>query len=258
MSKTIPYAAIATTADILEAPALSQRIARRESQLLLGEVFNVEAREGDFYRGYARHDGYRGYVHKDGLRPAQGRATHICTHQLGILHAGPDIKSRDLMRVSFLSRLNIEKNSLTNGFLKASGLGWIPAEHVAPLTTLKERLDHVQLALRFLGTPYRYGGRSTLGIDCSGLVQTVLTASGITRIPRDADQQQRSSRLGPKIEPSAARYGDIVFFPQHVGIMTGPDTVISATEKYAGVVVETLAELSARQGGITAVRRPQP
>ncbi|MCM2344230.1 MAG: NlpC/P60 family protein [Alphaproteobacteria bacterium] len=258
MKKVTPHTVIATTADILEAPALSNHIGRRESQLLLGEIFNVEAREGDFFRGYARHDGYRGYVHKDLLSPASGRATHICTNHVGILHAGPDIKSRDLMRVSLLSRLSIEKNSLTNGFLKVADLGWIPAEHVASLDTLKQRIDHVAQALNFLDTPYRYGGRSTLGIDCSGLVQIVLARSGFGRIPRDTDQQQRSSRVGAKVEPSAARYGDIVFFPQHVGIMTGPDTVISATEKYAGVVIETLDQLSARQNGITAVRRPRP
>ncbi|QQG35588.1 MAG: C40 family peptidase [Micavibrio aeruginosavorus] len=258
MKKTAPHITIATTADILEAPALSDHIGRRESQLLLGEVFNVEAREGDFLRGYSRHDGYRGYVHKDRLRPEQARATHVCSHHLSIIHTGPGIKTRDIMAVSHLSRLRIEKNSLTNGFLKVVGLGWIPAEHVAPVQSLRQRIDHVERALDFLGTPYRYGGRSSLGIDCSGLVQIVLTGSGYNRIPRDADRQEKSSHVGIKIDPALAQRGDIVFFPQHVGIMVGKDTIISATEKYSGVVIETLDELAARQGGITAVRRPRP
>lgn len=256
MTGKTPYIVVVPVADVLEIPAQADIILRRESQLLLGEIFNVEARAGLFFKGTCQHDGYPGFVQANQLVPAKSRTTHFCDNSIGIIHADASIKSRGIMTIPMMARLKIEKNSLKNGFLKVGELGWIPAEHVQPLPSLKQRADYVSHALTLLGTPYRYGGRSTLGMDCSGLVQTVLTRSGFSKIPRDADMQERSPRLGQKIDPANAQRGDIVFFPQHVGIMIGPDMIISATEKFAGVVIEALQDLTARQGGITAMRRP--
>ncbi len=256
MTGKMPYIVTVPVADVLELPAQTDMIMRRESQLLLGEIFNVEARAGDFLKGTCHHDGYPGFVHIDQLTPAKGRTTHFCDNPIGIIHSDASIKSRGVMTIPMMARLKLDKNSLKDGFLKVGELGWIPEEHVQPLKNLKHRIDYVEIALELLGTPYRYGGRSTLGMDCSGLVQTVLNMSGFKNIPRDADMQERSSRLGKKVDPATAQRGDIIFFPQHVGIMLGPDKVISATEKFAGIVIETLQGLAERQGGITAMRRP--
>lgn len=254
MSKSTAYIVISPLADLREEPGTVGGIGRRDSQLLLGEIFDVEGRDGNFFKGRARHDGYKGYIALPHLMPMEGRATHFVDNNLTIVHNAADIKSGHKMNLSFMSRLEIEKDSLRNGFLRACGLGWIPEHHVKPLSALKKRVDHVSAALRFMGTPYRYAGRSALGIDCSGLTQVALTRAGFTRIPRDADMQEKSGYLGPVVQDT--QRGDIVFFRGHVGIMIDDSRIISATEKYAGVVVETLDELAARQGGVTAIRRP--
>lgn len=258
MKDRAPYIAVRTVADIREEPTLIDGIGRRESQLLLGEIFDVESREGRFFKGRSRNDGYKGYVHFADIMPAHGKATHFVDNPLTIIHTAPTIKRRGVMSASFMSKLEIEPDSLTGEFVRACGLGWVPVSHIKPLSSLKVRIDHVDQALRLMAAPYRYGGRSALGIDCSGLVQLSLTRSGFGRIPRDADMQEKSARLGPKVNSQSLQRGDIVFFPHHVGIMLDHKNILSATEKFSGVVIEKISDMVKRQGAITTVRRPAP
>lgn len=139
MSKGNAYIVISPTADLREIPGNIGGIGRRDSQLLLGEIFDVERRDGNFFKGRSRHDGYKGYIALPHLMPLEGRATHFIDNQLAIIHHAADIKSGHKMNLSFMSRLEIEKGSLRNGFVRACGLGWIPEGHVRPLSELKKR-----------------------------------------------------------------------------------------------------------------------
>ena len=121
--------------------------------------------------------------------------------------------------------------------------------------------DSVAVAERFLETPYLWGGRTSEGIDCSGLVQTALMAAGVAS-PRDSDMQEAA--LGEPIaidDPSAplAR-GDLVFWKGHVGIMRDPVTLLHANGWHMKTVSEPLAQarerIAANGGGkVTSVRR---
>jgi cell wall-associated NlpC family hydrolase len=88
----------------------------------------------------------------------------------------------------------------------------------------------VATARTWTGTPYRYGGTSRSGLDCSALVQNVLRAHGI-QAPRTANQQMRWARQIPKAQ---AGPGSLVFgvtasgFAHHVGIYLGNGTMIDA------------------------------
>jgi cell wall-associated NlpC family hydrolase len=116
--------------------------------------------------------------------------------------------------------------------------------------------DPVVIAERLIGTPYRWGGRSGDGIDCSGLVQLALAFSGIAA-PRDSDQQ-REGLGAPLAEHAVARRGDLVFLPGHVGIMADPFTLLHANAWWMAVVREPLADVLARlpeDQGIIARRR---
>ncbi len=93
----------------------------------------------------------------------------------------------------------------------------------------------VATALRFVGLPYLWGGITTFGLDCSGLVQLAHRAVGVV-LPRDADLQWADRRLSP-VPPGSIRPGDLVFFgPRrgtitHVGIAIGRRAFVNATTR---------------------------
>src|SRR5260370_23190365 len=84
---------------------------------------------------------------------------------------------------------------------------YLPRQHLGLLDAKSP--DFVGVAERFVGTPYLWGGKSSFGIDCSGLVQLSLGAAGI-KSPRDSDMQQAS--LGRPLDLAEAnnlRRGDL-------------------------------------------------
>jgi cell wall-associated NlpC family hydrolase len=131
-----------------------------------------------------------------------------------------------------------------NGYVALADLG----EPTGP-APVAEPGDAVEAALARLGTAYVWGARGGAGIDCSGLIQTSFARAGHA-LPRDSDQQQACG------EPACdIRRGDLVFFPGHVTIATAPDEVVHASQDKGSVVIEPLAELMARKGEPSAVRR---
>jgi cell wall-associated NlpC family hydrolase len=144
-------------------------------------------------------------------------------------------------------------------FLALKGGGFVIAEHARKLN--EHAPDFVDVALAFRGTPYLWGGRTTLGVDCSGLVQLASEAAGLA-CPRDADMQGREvgSPLDWRDGAPLAR-GDLVFWDGHVGIMTDPQNLVHASAYHMLVVEEPLAEARARVaalngGDIIGARRP--
>lgn len=73
-----------------------------------------------------------------------------------------------------------------NGFVELAQGGWVFAGHLDDLAAY--RPDYVATSRRLPGVPYLWGGKTSLGLDCSGLVQIALAAAGIAA-PRDSDQQ---------------------------------------------------------------------
>jgi hypothetical protein len=118
--------------------------------------------------------------------------------------------------------------------------------------------DYVAVAERFLETPYLWGGRTSEGIDCSGLVQTALAAAGAAS-PRDSDMQEAALGKPIAIDEPRTR-GDLVFWKGHVGIMRDSVTLLHANGWHMKVVSEPLAEardrIAANGGGnVTSLRR---
>src|SRR5205085_8361841 len=113
------------------------------------------------------------------------------THQViairTLAFAGPSIKLPPVATPVMGSVLTVLRDE---GIFAVTREGWyLPKQHLGGLGP-HER-DFVTVAERFVGTPYLWGGKSSLGIDCSGLVQVSLNAAGIG-CPRDSDMQQDS------------------------------------------------------------------
>src|SRR5262249_46984896 len=139
--------------------------------------------------------------------------------------------------------------------------GHVPAPHLAPVATMET--DFVAVAERFLGTPYLWGGKSSLGIDCSGLLQLALTACGIS-CPRDSDMQERAlgNALALPHAREELRRGDLVFWKGHVAIVRDDATFVHANAHHMAVAFEGIAPAIARiraiAGEVTGVRRLPP
>jgi cell wall-associated NlpC family hydrolase len=129
----------------------------------------------------------------------------------------------------------------------------IPTRHLAPLDSTEP--DFVAVAERFVGVPYLWGGKTSLGIDCSALVQTALTTCGF-RCPRDSDMQERA--LGAPLstdDPSEWRRGDLIFWKGHVAIVRDESSIVHANAFHMAVAVEPTQEALRRiaDGGSTPV-----
>jgi cell wall-associated NlpC family hydrolase len=228
-------------------------LAEQWDQLLFGELFRVLDVQDGFAWGQATRDGYVGFVAEDDLAAPGGPATHQVAVPRTYAFAEPNIKSRPVGLYSLNALTAIEA---TEGrFAKGEGTGWFVAAHLAPVGVALT--DYVAVAEGYLGAPYQWGGRESLGLDCSGLVQQALAACG-RAIPRDTDLQLA---FFAAIEEADRRRGDLVFWRGHVAVLLDADTILHANAHHMAVAIEPLAQAVARVeaaggGPVTGWRRP--
>lgn len=225
------------------------------TQLLHGETFTVYDQVGPLAWGQAARDGYVGHVAADGLGPLApaGEAATV-TALWSHVYAAPEVKARVSGALPFGARLVLAGED--GAFARLAGGGWVPRCHLEPVAG-----DAPAQAARLVGAPYLWGGCSPGGIDCSGLVQRALAATG-RAAPRDSDMQ--AAALGVALDPDApAARGDLVFWRGHVGMLLAPDTLIHANAHHMAVTIEpfapTVARIAAAGGGpVTSRRRIVP
>jgi len=220
----------------------------------MGDAARILSTRGRWARIETVHDGYPGWAPLKSLRagrwPAAGRIVRVCS-LFANLHAGAGVRTplscvlalgtplvrwvptqRDLAGRSGDRRV---RRGGRDGWLMVAGpgglRGFIQPGDVCPGRSAwpPSRKSLVGWARKLLGLPYRWGGTTTFGMDCSGMVQMLYRLHGID-LPRDAHQQLAWKGLSP-VDRRAVGPGDLLFFAnaRHVGMAVGRETFIHAT-----------------------------
>jgi hypothetical protein len=233
----VTYEVIDAQAPLRRSPAPDAAL---ETEALKGERVTIyETTDEGWSWGQLESDGYVGWLPTATLGPPGPPATHKVAVLRTLVFPGPSIKLPPLESLSFGSRLAIVRKE-DRLAVTATG-GFVPTGHLVPTDAMEA--DFVATAEQFLGVPYLWGGKTSLGLDCSGLVQVALTAAGIA-CPRDSDLQEHS--VGSVFEPNAdfsnLRRGDLVFWKGHVAIVRMPTSLVHANACHMSVAIEPLAE----------------
>jgi cell wall-associated NlpC family hydrolase len=228
-----------------------------DTEVLKGErVMVYDTTEDGWAWVQLQSDRYVGWMPASALATPGPQPTHRVATLRAPLLMGASIKMPTLEVLPFGATLAVAREEGRFG-ITANGC-YVPLVHLAPLNVFES--DFVAVAERFLGTPYVWGGKTNLGLDCSALVQISLAACGVP-CPRDSYMQETA--LGRPVEVggdlSGVRRGDLVFWKGHVAIVRDDRHLLHANGFHMAVAIEPIHDALARfatEGNlVTGVRR---
>lgn len=225
-----------------------------DTQAIYGERVTVYDEEEGWAWAQLARDHYVGWIAANTLWRELSAPTHRIRVPRTFIYPGPNIKLPPLNALPLGAEVAIAEER--DGFGVTSELGFIYRKHLVPREA--KAPDFVAVAETLIGAPYLWGGKSWMGVDCSGLVQVSLLMAGV-KAPRDTDMQEAA--LGARLDPGAPLLrGDIVFWKRHVGVMRDPVTLLHANATHMQVASEPLDVVRARNeaagaGPVTSVKR---
>ncbi len=197
-------------ADIRKEPKFESE---RDSQVIFGEEFRVIENFGEYTKIRSK-DGITGFIKTYLIVEGDKRK-----YKLKSFFDAEDVK---LPFGSLLSDEDVSKHN-------------IPEHKITKINDY--RFSITELAMKFIGVPYLWGGTSDFGFDCSGFVQRLYRFVG-WELPRNSDQQRDFTKTVDGFEN--AKVGDLIFFKGHVALYLGGGNIIHANGHMASVSFDNL------------------
>lgn len=196
------------------------------TECLFGETVKVIKISGHYIYVKLLTDDYEGWIKSESLgnlSPPSHRVISIRT----FIHNEPNVKSKLVHYLSMGSLVKIKRIYKNWAEIELSekhnySKGYIPLNHLVKLNN--KITDWVSIAEKFIGVPYKWGGRDTIGIDCSALLQLSVQTHGI-QLPRDSCLQLNHPSF-QKVELKNKQRGNIIFWEGHVAILVNETNII--------------------------------
>lgn len=220
---------------------------------LYGMIVKIIEDKGDGWYRVETHYDYGGYIHKSNMvtdetmvEKWETKADKIIYGSLADVLPEPKFQGyiiTTLTRGASIIVTGEKKESWTEVLMADNTKGWVRTEFIGPKILSYDvkqeeslRKSIVDAAMAYMGTQYRWGGKSPLGIDCSGLCSISYLLNGII-IYRDA---QRKDQYMKQISKEEMKPGDLIFFPGHVAMYMGDDKYVHSSSNNNGVDVNSL------------------